>query len=507
MDDSRRVACALTLVGLACSFCGPHFASADDRPQWGERFSRNMISGETGLPSSFDLETGANVKWSAPLGGNAYGTPSIAGGRVYAGANNEAPRDPRNTADCAVLLCLNESDGGLVWQLAVPRIGGDDYLDWPMIGMCSAPTIEGDRVYLMTNRFEIVCLDTAGQANGNDGPFQDEGKHMVPAGVDPLEVTATDADIVWLVDLPSAVGMYPHDGAHSSILIDGDNLYLNSGNGVDNTHKVIRRPDAPSLVVLDKATGRVLAQDGEHIGPRIFHATWSPPALGEAAGRRLIIFGGPDGVCYAFDPLPQGAMPAEVQTLKRVWKFDCDPTAPKENVAAYLSNRKESPSVIESMPVMLDGRVYVTVGGDIWWGKEQSWLKCIDAGKTGDITQTRAIWSYPMEAFCCSTPAVSNGLVFIGDCDGVVHCVDAATGQACWTYKLGGDIWGSALVADGKVYIGSRSKKFAILGATRDLHVLATVQLPAPMASTPVAANGVLYVNTLKTLYALKSGG
>ncbi|MBX7257066.1 MAG: PQQ-binding-like beta-propeller repeat protein [Candidatus Hydrogenedentes bacterium] len=507
MNDCRSLICTGAVISLAMFFHGTRLASADDRPQWGERFSRNMVSSESGLPSSFDLETGANVKWSAPLGGNAYGSPVIAGGKVLIGGNNEAPRDTRNTADCAVLLCLNEADGSLVWQLASPRIGGDNYLDWPMIGMCSAATVEGNRAYIMTNRFEIVCLDMDGQANGNDGPFLDEGKHMVPAGTEPLEVTATDADIIWLVDLPTAVGMYPHDGAHSSILIDGDKLYLNSGNGVDNTHKVIRKPDAPSLVVLDKASGKVLARDGEHLGPLTFHATWSPPALGEVNGKRLIIFGGPDGVCYAFDALQQGVAPAELKTLNRVWKFDCDPTAPKENVANYLSNRKESPSVIESMPVILNGRVYVTVGGDIWWGKEQSWLKCIDASKTGDITSTGEIWSYPMSIFCCSTPAVSNGLVFIGDCDGVVHCVDAETGQACWTHKLGGDIWGSPLVADGKVYIGSRNKKMCILSATRELQVLATVELPAPTASTPAAANGVLYVNTLNMLYAIKSEG
>ncbi|MFA6241534.1 MAG: PQQ-binding-like beta-propeller repeat protein [Candidatus Hydrogenedentales bacterium] len=507
MNGCARVVRVILGAGLAVVFCGSLTAHGEDRAQWGERFTRNMVSKETGLPAEFDPVSGKNVKWSAPLGDNAYGSPVIAGGRVLMGANNKAPRDPRNTADCAVMLCLNETDGSLVWQLAVPRIGGDDYLDWPMIGMCSAPTVEGNRAYVVTNRFEVVCLDMEGQGNGNDGPFVDEGKHMVPAGAAPLEVTPTDADIVWLVDLQTAVGMYPHDGAHSSILLDGEHLYLNSGNGVDNTHKVIRKPDAPSLVVLDKATGKVLAQDGEHIGPRIFHATWSPPALGEVNGQRLIIFGGPDGVCYAFDALKPGAAQAEVQTLHCAWRFDCDPTAPKEDVATYLKNREESPSVIESMPVIVNGRVYVTVGGDIWWGKKKSWLKCIDASKAGDITTTGELWSYPMETFCCSTPAVANGLVFIGDCDGIVHCVDAETGQAYWTHEVGGDIWGSTLVADGKVYVGSRSKNFSILGAKKEKTVFATIELPTGMASTPAAANGVLYANTLETLYAIKGGG
>ena len=139
-------------------------------------------------------------------------------------------------------------------------------------------------------------------------------------------------------------------------------------------------PTAPSLIVLDKATGRLVAQDDERIGPRIFHCTWSSPALGEVGGRRLVFFGGGDGVCYAFEPCPSRRPPATgAERCERVWRFDCDPTAPKENVHRYISNRKESPSNIKSMPVFHDGRVYVTVGGDIWWGKHQAWLKCIDA--------------------------------------------------------------------------------------------------------------------------------
>ena len=261
-------------------------AHAGDRPQWGERHTRNMVSQETNLPESID-PAGGNIKWSAPLGDNGYSSPVIAGGRVFVGANNCVPRDPRLQGDYAVLLCLDETDGHLVWQFPVPRIGGDRFLDWPEIGMCSPPTVENDRVYTVTNRYEVVCLDIAGQADGNDGPYLDEGRHMALDDAPAMEVTDIDADILWLTDMRTEVGMYPHDAAHASILLDGPYLYLNTCNGVDNTHEVIRKPDAPSLIAIEKATGRVVAQDGEHIGPHIFHSTWSSPALGEVGGRQV----------------------------------------------------------------------------------------------------------------------------------------------------------------------------------------------------------------------------
>jgi hypothetical protein len=90
-------------------------------------------------------------------------------------------------------------------------------------------------------------------------------------------------------------------------------------------------------------------------------------------GHKRIFFCGGDGVVYGFEPL-QTMPPVETQnlaSLRRVWRFDPDPTSPKDNVHQYFGNRRQSPSNIKSMPVFYKNRVYVTVGGDIWWGKNQ----------------------------------------------------------------------------------------------------------------------------------------
>ena len=476
---------------------------AADQPQWGERYSRNMVSSETGLPAAFDVASGSHILWSASLGGGSYSSPIVAGGKVFIGSNNSDPRDPRHQGDRGGMLCLNEKDGSFCWQLVVPRTGGDDYLDWPGVGLCSEPTVEGDRLYTVTNRSEVVCLDMDGLADGNDGPYRDESRHMTPEGQPAMELGPTDADIVWLFDLRVGVGMYPHDSQHVSILLDGGCLYLNTGNGVDNTHVKIRSPEAPSLIVLDKKTGRLVAKDGEGIGPRIFHCTWSSPSLGMVNGRREVFFGGGDGVCYAFSALPP-KVPETVQTLERIWRFDCDPNAPKEDVHSYSKNSKKGPSVIMGMPVFFKNRVYVTAGGDIWWGKYQAWLKCIDATKTGDITKTAEMWSYPLERYSCSTPAIVNDLVFITDGKGNIHCVDAGSGQAYWTHDVGNSIWGSPLAADGKVYASARNGVFVVFAAEKIKNVLLTTKFDDEINGTPTAAAGVLYVPTMSRLYAIR---
>jgi outer membrane protein assembly factor BamB len=530
----RFLAAILGLVVF--SFAAPLLAA--DQPQWGQAWSRNMVSNEKELPDSFDPKTGRNIKWTARLGTETHSTPVVAGGRVYVGTNNGEPRDPKHQGDRGVLMCFDEKDGKLLWQLVVPKREEDPYHDWPKTGISSPATVEGDRVFVVNNRGEVMCLDVQGMANGNDGPYRDEGRHMTPRGTNApgqsLQAGRLDADIIWVFDLTSGAGIWSHDGAHSSIIIHGQHLYLNTGTGVDNTHKRIRTPDAPSLVVLDKSTGRLLARDNENIAPQIFHCTWSAPSLAEVNGQPLIFFAGGNGVIYAFETIagssrrkealiersevPNGTRetnqslltPAatnsdeKVQTLKKVWQFDFDPKAPKTNVHQYNSNRRESPSNIYGMPVFHENRIYVAGGGDLFWGKNEAWLKCIDATKKGDVTKSGEVWSYPLERHVMSTPAVDNGLVFISDCGRKFHCLDARTGQAYWTQEIKGEVWASPLVADGKVYLGTRSGEFWVFAASKEKKILSAIELGAPISATVTTANSALFVATMTHLYAIQ---
>ena len=405
---------SLALPILAMTFMAVTAGHAADQTQWGQYKSRNMVSEETGLPETCDTATGKNIKWSIPIGTQSFATPVVSQGRVIIGTNNDEPRDPKRVGDGGVVLCVDEKDGHFCWQVFSPKLEHDPYLDWPHIGLCSPATVENGRVYIVNNRAQVLCINLRGHG-----------------------------EILWRFDMPSGAGIHPHDSAHSSILIDGNYLYLNTGNGVDNTHRKIRSPDAPSLIVLDKSSGRLVARDDERIGPNIFHASWSSPSEGLVNGRSLIFFGGGDGVCYALEALHAVEARDQVVNLKEAWRFDGDPTSPKKDVHSYLTNRKEGPSFISGMPAFYGNRVYLTLGGDIWWGKNKAWLQCIDAAASRDIAEKRLVWSYPVNKHCCATPAIYAGMVFVGDCGHQFHCVDAETGKLYWTHDVNGDIWGS----------------------------------------------------------------
>lgn len=516
-------------------------AHAADQPQWGQAWSRNMISAETNLPASFDPDTGRNVKWIADIGTQTHSTPIVAGGRVYIGTNNDQPRDPKHRGDRGVLMCFEEATGRFLWQLVVPKRDEDAYMDWPRTGISSPVTVEGDRVYLVNNRGAVVCLDAKGLADGNDGPFQNEAAHMTSPNIsntaprqvigaeikpEPLRAPTDgvllspgplDADILWTFDLVTDAGIWPHDGAHSSILIHGDYLYLNTATGVDNTHKRIRTPDAPSLVVLDKHTGKYVARDHENMAPNIFHAAWSSPSLAEVNGRPEIFFCGGNGVVYAFEPftapVATAAAPSQVASLRKIWSFDFDPTAPKVDIHKYSQNRREGPSNLYGMPVFHRNRLYIAGGGDIWWGKNQAWLKCLDVAalsrNSNDANSNAAsglVWSYPLEKHVMATPAVTDDLIFIADCGRTFHCVDPRTGQRLWTADIEGEVWASPMVADGKVYLGTRSGDFYVFAASREKQLLATIDLGNPISATVTPANGVLYIATMNRLYAVQTG-
>ena len=293
-------------------------AKGDDWPQFGGDNDRNLVSEEKNLPASFvpgkkrtdgsgiDMQTTKNVKWVARLGTENYSGPVVSGGKVFIGTNDVNLNDPRyKPTGGGVLLCLDEATGKLLWRLVVPKLESgrrSTEFDNMELGICSTPCVEGNRVYVVTNRDEVLCLDTEGMANGNDGPFHDERRYTGALSDPAPGQLPGDADIIWRYDMLSELPVFPHDAASCSVLVYGDLVYVNTGNGVDD--KKAPFPMSPSLIALDKHTGRLAAKDDEMIGSRIFHGQWSSPSLGHLADNKtLVFFGGGDGVCYAFEAL------------------------------------------------------------------------------------------------------------------------------------------------------------------------------------------------------------
>lgn len=523
-----------------------------DWPQWGGWSGKNNTPDGKNIPIEWDIDDGTNIKWSAKLGSQTYGNPAIANGKVYVGTNNGAghlKRYPSNV-DLGCLLCFDEKTGKFLWQHSSPKLSTGRVHDWPLQGVCCSPVIDGDRLWFVTSRGEVRCLDTEGfHDDENDGSYTAE----------PNE-NKDEADVIWVFDMMSKLKVSQHNMCSCSVALAGDILLVNTSNGLDESHINLPSPDAPSFIALDRNTGELLWSD-KSPGANILHGQWSSPTVGEFNGQVQAIFAGGDGWVYSFAPKGDGN-----GNPKLLWKLDGNPKDSK-----WILGGRGTRNNIIATPVIYDGLVYVSVGQDPEHGEGPGHVWCIDPNKRGDVSSTLAkdkdgnviparrlqvvdtdegdkieqnpnsavVWHYTKvdtdgngkfsfeETMhrTIGTAAIKNDLLFISDFSGLFHCLDAkkidekTTNEdgthppvVYWKYDMFAAAWGSPLIVDGKVYIGDEDGDIAIFKLSSDPEVampdeepIVEINVGNAVYSSPIVANDVLYIANKSTLYAISS--
>jgi outer membrane protein assembly factor BamB len=512
MQTRETITRALATLTAACglAFLSPS-SRAEDWTMWGGTPNRNMVSKEKNAPTEFDAESGKNMKWIVSIGSQSYGNPVIANGFVFVGTNNEAAFDKNFTKDAGVLAAFDEKSGKFLWQALSPKLAAGRVNDWPFQGICCSPLIENNLLWYTTSRCETVCYDIS----------------PMMAGEPPKQV--------WKVDMMGQLGVFPHNMTSCSPVASEDMVFIVTGNGVDETHRNIPAPQAPSMVAFDKRTGAVKWQSNVP-GENILHGQWSSPALATVNGQQQVIAPLGDGWIYSFD-----AKSGEI-----VWKFDSN----LKNTI-YPRTRNE----LIATPVIVNNKMYIANGQDPEHGEGPGHLWCVDITKKGDISKelpageadqkadegeellgpagagkalkgkpnpnSGVVWEYKefdanndkkirgAEKMnrTISTVAVHDGLVFAPDFSGFLHCLDAEKGTHYWTYDMEAAMWGSPLVVDGKVYLCDEDGDVAIFEATKDARKpIAEQNLGNAIYGSPVFANGVLYIMAKDKIYAIQQG-
>ncbi len=452
-----------------------------ERAMLGGTPGRNMVSSATGLPDRWNPGTGENIRWVADLGSETYGGPVVAGGKVFVGTNNARPRECAMQGDRGVVMAFAVEDGKFLWQSVHEKLAEGGERDWPMQGVCSTPFVEGDRLYYVSNRGELVAADTEGFLDGeNDGPFTGETRRG-----------PNDADLVWVVDMPQSLGVRPHRMSASSPLAVGEIVYTLTSNGAGERGKVTAS-QAPSFLAVSRQTGEVQWKDASP-GERVLDGQWSNPSYGILAGTAQILFPGGDGWLYAFEPA----------TGSLLWKFDAGGlgASPAPSAAGPARESLVASAVIEG------DRVYLGVGQDPENGPGKGRLYALRGDGRGDVTTTAVLWSLGGEQFSrtLSTVAVQDGLLYAADLRGFLYCLDAATGKLIWSHDTFAQVWGSPLVADGKVYLGDEDGDVVVLRAGKKKELLHEVNMGNAIYTTPAASDGVLYIATRSRLFAIQS--
>jgi outer membrane protein assembly factor BamB len=467
---------------------------ADAWPMFGGTPERNMVNTTAkNLVSSWKVEAPAkNIKWVAKLGDRAYGGPAIAGGQVYMGTNNRAPRDPKVKGPKGVLMCFEEKTGKFLWQLAHDMPPADVHHGEALNeGLCSTPCVDGDRLYYVTPGSELVCASTKGK-------------------------------VVWKYDMMKKLKVFPCLLNNCSPMVAEGLVFVMTGNGHDGHSDTIPEPNAPSFAAFTK--DGELKWKSNAPGKNIMKGQWSNPAYGKVNGKGQVVFPGGDGWLYAFEPT----------TGKLLWKFDCNP----KGAAFKAGGGKVTANFIVATPVIHDGRVYVGTGlepdnpagsgpGHFWCvkmdnkGGDVSHEVVVDAKakppKTKVNPKSALAWHFggpivpvPKEGRevhmgrTISTCAVKDGLVYLAEFEGYLHCLDAKTGAKYWEHDFKSAVWGCPAWIDGKIYIGDEDSDVFVFAAGKKKKQLGDpIEMGEGIPSTLVAANGTLYIATKSKLFAI----
>jgi outer membrane protein assembly factor BamB len=248
-------------------------------------------------------------------------------------------------------------------------------------------------------------------------------------------------------------------------------------------------------------------------GDKVIEGQWSNPAYAVIQGKPQVIFAGGDATIYSFEP----------ETGKQLWKFHC-------RAKGTMKEADRIDGYILATPVVHNNKVYVGLGVKAQHPQppQSAHFFCIDATKSGDVSpgssldpraadnkNSALVWSYggaidarPKQgravAFgpTVSTCAIHDGLVYIPETNGYMHCLDAGTGQKFWTHDFKTSIVSSPYYVDGKVYVGTEDGETVIFQAGKVLKIIDTIEVGGSVR-TPVVANGVLYLATPERLYAI----
>ncbi len=408
-------------------------------------------------PVDWDKGTGRNIVWSVDLGKEVYGHPVVSGDVVYMERRHyPAHQSGRSGKTQAVLMAFRVTDGSLLWQDVAPRVdrGLRDFL---LPSTTSGPYVEGDRLYYVTAECQLRSLDTRA------------------------------ADIVWQLDMP-ALGVFPHEACNSDVLALGDLLMVGTSNGQNEGHSGVPSPFAPSLIAVDKHSGEVVWRA---IGPgdRVLHGNWSSPVAANVDGRMQVLFGGGDGWLRAYD----------AASGQEIWRFDGNPKDARVIPRSGVLSR----SAIIASPVVADGRVFIAMGQSPGHGNGPSLIYAISPNGQGDVTQSGLLWTSREVGRVVGTPVVKDGLLYIGDLGGTIHCLDAATGAHLWKHETNDEIWGCLVLAGDRLYVGNAEGLMTVLRAGRQKEVLAQIEMDAPLYSRPAVIGDALYLATANRLYLI----
>jgi len=368
------------------------------------------------------------------------------------------------------------------WRAPLPERGNSTAIVW------------GQRVFITQaegNRRTVMCFNRAdGKLLWKSGvthaekevshetnpicsasPVTDGERVIVSFGSAGLYGYDFDGKELWHRDLGKQAHIW---GNGASPIIHGELCTLNFGPG-----------ERTFLIAVNKKTGETVWQVDEPGGKfgeskpgekPDWIGSWSTPIVVNVNGHEELIMSWPKRV-VAYEP----------KTGKELW------TCRGLNPLVYTS------------PLYADGLI-VAMGGF------SGMAIAVQAGGSGDVTETHRLWHHPKTKQRIGSGAIHDGHIYILNDPGVAECYELKTGKLIWEERLVGpgsdnSSWSSMVLADGRLYAINHSGDTFVLKASPKFELVATNSLGEPDNASIAISDGDIFIRTQKALWCIAKIG
>lgn len=499
-------AALLTLLIATSIAVGPLTrAAAEDWPQF-RGPNGSGVSASTGLPVEFG--PGKNVIWKTALP-PGHSSPVLTRDRIFVTAyeksrqqiaNSRQQNSQSNGKDDYKLLviCLDRQTGKLLWQREVPRAreGRLQNVNGPA---SPSPVTDGSNVYVFFQEFGMVSYDRAGKERWRRplGPFNTfYGFGASPILVDDKVILPVDQDhpssyliavdkdsgwVRWKVDRPIVISGYstpivyqPKEGAKQIVI--PESFQLSAYSVADGKRVWWVRGLACEMK-------SIASNDGEYL----YINGWGFPQNQAGQQVKTIPF---DEALPRYDKNGDGQIAkTELSGQEATGAMDKMLSAAFE---AFDTDRNEKLNakdweVFRAMMASENGLLAIKLGGE------------------GDQTSTAIRWRYQKPVPQVPSTLLYKGVLYMINDSGILISFDPATGNVIKQGRLQGAIdkyFSSPVAADDKVFLIGEAGAVSVLQAGGEWQTLAVNELDDECFATPAIADGRIYIRTRSALYA-----
>ncbi|HVR73107.1 MAG TPA: PQQ-binding-like beta-propeller repeat protein [Planctomycetota bacterium] len=410
----------------------------------------------------------------------ACSAPALAQSKATADWSQFRGPGGQGTAEKSKLPVTWSASKNIVWKTELPGPG------------TSSPVILGDKIYL-------TCHTGFGQATREKGEMESLKRHV-------LRLDRASGKIVWNQAIPAELPEQEriredHGYASSTPAVDDRRVYVFFGKGgvfaFDHDGKQLWRADVGStLHGWGSATSPVLYKGLVFINASV--ESESLVALNRETGKEVWRAG---GIKESWNtPIlvetPDGKTELFVAMMNQVLAFDPDRGQPLWNCDSGIG------WYICPSAVTRDGIVY-SIGG-----RSGVAGLAVRAGGRGNVTESHRLWRLN-KGSNVSSPVFHDGhIYFASDSLGIAYCVNARTGDVVYEKRLEpspGQLYASAVLADGKIYYVSRNGRTVVLAAKPEFEQLAHNDLGdrSTFNASPAIAGDRLLLRSDKFLYCI----